>query len=514
MRMRTKDILGKVKLILTAFPVFLAVILSGCGGGGGGSTPASVATISGVVVKGPVSGATVTFFSLNVDGSKATQLGTTTTDASGNYTITLTPAPATPLLAETSGGTYVDEVTNATVMLSATDKLSVALPVGAARAAITPLTDIAAARAQSLAAGGIPLATAIESSNIGVASQYGIADIVTILPPAANNESSAATATRDEKNYALVLAGIAQQANVMGVRVIDLAKALAEDAKDGILDGKNGVTAINIPTINGGSLTLPSTAGTADIQTAINAFISSINNKTNITQVRISSTPVNIGVNTASMPYPSMSVLPAAVSGNAYTAILTAKGGTPPYTCALKAESTMPQGFSLAPSTCQITGTATIATYLRGAVFPSITLTDSAMPANSVDFAPLYLTIDPPPGAWAGTYSGTATVSGCPGTNPVDRPVNGGFNIIIQNGVITGDWIIVGMSPSEPVVIGAVAGNVITFERSWVGPPHLSYSFTGTINGSQANGTWLTAIGFGGCVSTGSGTWSAHSVLQ
>jgi hypothetical protein len=97
------NILGQMKLILTAFPIFLAVILSGCGGGGGGgATPASAATISGVVVKGPVSGAIVTFFSLNADGSKATQLGTTTTDASGNYTITLIPAPATPLLAETS----------------------------------------------------------------------------------------------------------------------------------------------------------------------------------------------------------------------------------------------------------------------------------------------------------------------------------------------------------------------------------------------------------------------------
>jgi hypothetical protein len=148
----------------------------------------------------------------------------------------------------------------------------------------------------------------------------------------------------------------------------------------------------------------------------------------------------------------------------------------------------------------------------RGGIL-SITLTDSAMPANSVDFAPLYLTIDPPPGAWAGTYSGTATVGGCPDTNPVG-PVNGGFNIIIQSGVITGDWIIVGKSPSEPAVIGAVAGNVITFERNFIGPPYLGYSFTGTINGLQANGTWSTVIGLGGCMSIGSGTWSAHSVLQ
>lgn len=489
------------QLIPTAFSIFFAVILSGCSGGSGGdATPATTVTISGSVVKGPVSGATVTFFSLNVDGSKAALLGTTTTDTSGNYTITLTPAPTTPLLAEASGGTYVDEATNATVALAATDKLSVALPVGTIRAAITPLTDIAAARAQFLAAGGTPLATAIDSSNIGVASQYGIADIVTILPPAANNENSAATATRDEKIYALVLAGIVHQANVMGVRAIDITKALAEDAKDGILNGKNGVTAINVP--GGGSLPLPETAGTTEIQTAINIFIASTNNKTNITQIRFPSTPVNIGANTASKPYPSLSVLPATVSGTAYTATLTAKGGTPPYTCTLKTGASLPPEFSLLPNTCQVTGTSPIVTSPSITEPILITLTDSATPANSVDFAPLYLTVDAPPGTlWTGTFSG---VMNCKSYTP-NPPLNEWFSINIQNGVIAGKGVMsyTSMVTVPETVTGEVVGSAITF-RVTINPGGLSflpytYSFTGTISGLQASGTWSVSGDQIGC---------------
>lgn len=414
----------------TALVAFMLLSLFSCGGGGSGESAAPAptnATISGSVVKGPVTGATVTFYSLNADGSKGAQLGTTTTDAGGNFTVTLTPAPTKPFLAETSGGTYVDEATGAAVTLGAADKLSAALPVGTTRATITPLTHIAAARALALAAGGTPLATAVDSSNMGVASQYGIADILTTLPPAADNASSVATSDRSERIYALVLAGIAQQAGSVGVRSIDLAKALAEDAKDGILNGKNGATGINVATIGGGSIPLPVTAGTTDIQTAINAFIASVKNKTNLTQVDIPLTPVKLGVNTAGGFYTSLPVLPAAVSNQAYTAALSAIGGTPPYTCALKAGSALPSGFSLVPSTCQITGTAPLlgagTTMSISAPF-TVTMKDSAVPPVSADLELRITTVYPKPtlapvaGALTVNVSGTTQVASASGGTP------------------------------------------------------------------------------------------------
>jgi hypothetical protein len=385
-----------MRFILSAL---FCVAVAACGGGGsgsvsgsGGDTPAATGTtISGGVMKGPVTGATVTLFSLNADGSNGAKLGTTTTNTNGAFVITLTIAPTTPILAEASGGTYVDEATGATVVLTATDKLTAAMPIGTTYVIVTPLTHIAAARALALAARGTPLATAVDSSNMGVAAQYGIADIIATNPPAANSSTSVALSSRDERIYALVLAGITQQAKSVGVRAIDLAKALAEDAKDGILDGKNGAIAINVTTISGASLPLPATAGTADIQTAINAFIASVNNKTSLTQVKVPLTPVNIGVNAASALYTNMPVLPYVRSGETITTKLTATGGTPPYTCNLKAGSLLPAGFALGPL-CQLTGTAGIVT--NDTIFAPfvITLTDSSTPPNTVDFPPLYLT--------------------------------------------------------------------------------------------------------------------------
>ncbi len=347
-------------------------------------------TISGSVVKGPVTGTTVTFFSLNDDGSKGVTLGTTTTDSNGNYTVTLNPAPTSPFLAETSGGSYVDEATGTISTLLSNDSLSAALLAGTTRATITPLTHIAAARAQALAAAGTPLATAISSSNTGVATQYGIENIITTLPPAANNADRVATSTRAERVYALVLAGFAQQANELNVRPIDLANALAEDAKDGLFDGQNAGAAISVNTIGGASLSLPITAGTTDMQSAINAFIASINNMTNLTQVNMPLTALNLGVNTAGALYGSLPTLPAAESFQSYTTELTATGGTPPYTCALKVGSVLPAGFSLVPSTCQISGTAL---GLESISTPfTVTLTDSAVPPASVDLVELRIT--------------------------------------------------------------------------------------------------------------------------
>ncbi len=378
------------------FSVFIALAvltLAGCGGGGSTPTPTS-ATLTGSVVKGPVVGAAVIFFALNADGSKGAQLGTAITASTGTYTVTLTPAPTTPVLAVATGGTYVDEATGATTTLLAGDTLRAVLPAATTIATVTPLTEIAAARALALAAGGTPLATAVNSSNIAVAQQYNVDNIVTTLPVPANDAARVAIATLAEKQYGLVLAGIAQNAKTLGVRPIDLAAALATDAKDGLLNGTNGGAPINVPLIAGGTFALPVIAGTTNIQTAINAFIASANNKSGLTQMPITLTPVQLGVNTASGLYTTLAVLPAAISGKAYAAGVTATGGTPPYTCALKAGSTLPAGYSLVPNTCQITGTGALlgggTTKTISAPF-TITLTDSAISKVSVDLT-LYLT--------------------------------------------------------------------------------------------------------------------------
>ena len=356
--------------------------------------------LSGSVVKGSVREATVTFFALNPDGKVGAQLGTTVTDASGNYFVTVIPAPTTPFLARSTGGTYVDEATGATSDLLATEGFRAVLPAGTATATLTPLTEIATARALAQAAGGIPLVNAVNAANFTVAQQYNLNNIVTTLPVPPNDVARVAIAPLAERQYGLVLAGIAQDAATLGVRPIDLAIALAADAEDGIFDGLNAGVPINVPRIGVGTLTLPAVAGTADIQTAINAFIVTANNRTGLTTMPIHLTPVQLGINTAATLYTTSTVLPAAVSTRAYTANVTATGGTPPYTCALQAGSKLPAGYALVPNTCQIAG--------RGAIFASgttmtisppftIILTDSASPRAFVPITLYLTTVLPPP---------------------------------------------------------------------------------------------------------------------
>lgn len=70
-----------MKLILAFFPIFVAVLLSGCGGGGGGgsTTPPATSTYS---ISGTVSGAVLQGVIINLTGAATAN---TTTNASGNY---------------------------------------------------------------------------------------------------------------------------------------------------------------------------------------------------------------------------------------------------------------------------------------------------------------------------------------------------------------------------------------------------------------------------------------------
>lgn len=350
------------------------------------ATSAPPTELTGNVVKAPLVGATVNFFALNEDGTKGALLGSTKTDESGSYTVTLNPGPSGPVLAEASGGYYVDEWTGVNTVLTPTDVLTAALPVGTQRATVNPVTHMAATRAQVMAAQGIPLETAVDEANVGVARLFNIPSTINTLPAPANNADEMSTATWIERTYGIILGGIAQLAASLNVRAIDLGEALANDLSDGVLDGRNGTVAIAVPTIGGGQITLPATVR-RDVENAINLFVVSDINKTNLTEVQISSNPapVGIGINTAARFYIPTTVLPAWTENQFGSAQLAASGGEPPYFCSLKASS-LPAGFSL--NGCVISGTppllASGSTMTITTPF-TVTITDSATPQVSAD---------------------------------------------------------------------------------------------------------------------------------
>ncbi len=117
-----------------------AVMLTGlaaCGGGGGStSTTASSATLSGAVIDGKVSGATLTLYS---DQAMTTEVGSGTTDSQGAFDVTLTVTTAPdPIYIKSTGGIDIDTGLAAPTMLFVGNTTGAN---GLSSFNITPLTD-------------------------------------------------------------------------------------------------------------------------------------------------------------------------------------------------------------------------------------------------------------------------------------------------------------------------------------------------------------------------------------
>ena len=263
--------------ILLGFLV--AAAMTACGGGGGGapSTPntnETSAVIIGQAIKGPISNGTVTAYDLTSSGTKGSALGATTTDANGNYSLTLSYTG--PALLEVTGGSYIDEASRQTVNVPTAPGsglqavLSNVATGSTIQAQITPLTSMAAARAQAMN-GGLTLAN-IDAANQQVATHFGGIDILNTQPINPLLADSARGTTQIAVNYGLILAGLSEEAQTLGLAdPFDLVRALAQDFSDGVFNGKSGSTPI---LLNGSAMN--AATGTAGLSTGISDFSADI----------------------------------------------------------------------------------------------------------------------------------------------------------------------------------------------------------------------------------------------
>lgn len=236
----------KFSLLLLSLTAWI-LMLTACGGGGGdgdsssGTPPSSTnsVTIRGNAVKGPVSGATIAAFAINADGAPGEMIGSTQTDGSGNFSMTLNRASG-PLMIQMSGGSYMDEATGTNMTMLANDVMTSAIPSisGSTLAGvqITPLTSMA----QSLAAhtpGGMN-AENITRANAAVGQYFGVGDILMIHPMDPMVNGSGARATEDMKNYGMSIAAMSQYARDIGMPYSSgMVTAMMNDATDGRMDG-------------------------------------------------------------------------------------------------------------------------------------------------------------------------------------------------------------------------------------------------------------------------------------
>ena len=368
-----------------------------------------------VLLASPVVGASVSLRPLGADGSLGAALpATATTDGLGGFSFSLATAPASPLVAMTSGGTCADLVTGAALVLQAGQALSAVVPVGTTQVAITPLTNMAASRARALAAAGSTPGAAAAAANAGVGRQFQIADVLETLPPAANNALQVSLATLDQRAYALVLAGLDQEASQRAVGEMALVSALALDLADGLLDGLAGSAAVPL-----GAGTLGPAAGPPGLQAAIAAFAASSLNQTGLTTQPVLAAAAPVGVSGAL--YVAIGGLPAWRSGQAGTARVTASSATA--TCVF---SGLPAWLTAAG--CTLSGTAPIlaAGTTRSVSAPfTVTVTDggssqiATLTVTVVQAAPALTLVQPAPGGTVGqAYDASLVASATGGSAP------------------------------------------------------------------------------------------------
>jgi hypothetical protein len=253
-----------------------ALLLAGCGGGGSGSsgssgvssgvssgggidatTPSAQGTsMSGNVVKGPVSGATVQAFAVS-GGVMGAPISSTTTDVNGAFTMPMGNY-AGPVMLQMNGGTYTDEATGSPMAMGPGDMMTAVLPTIAAGTtvsgvAVTPLTAMAQAMAQRMP-GGLTDAN-IAAANTAVGNYFMVHDIVHTQPINPLVPGSATGATPDMMNYGMTLAAMSQYAKGAGMTSSSgFVTAMMNDASDGVIDGKASGAAVTMGGMSGGGM--------------------------------------------------------------------------------------------------------------------------------------------------------------------------------------------------------------------------------------------------------------------
>jgi len=205
-----------VKSTWTRHLVGAAVLaaLAACGGGGGGTanntggSTEPTASVTGVAAKGLMKFAKVVV----KNALTGAVLKETTTDATGNYTVTGLPV-GTAVLVEVSsvaGTKIVDEATNAEFDAPSDLTLraaTVADAAGAASVQVTPFSEMAVAKA--IAAGGLSKDN-IEAANADVRAFVGF-DVLSVKPEF-EVDSGSNKPTKPKNAAALLLASVSQMA--------------------------------------------------------------------------------------------------------------------------------------------------------------------------------------------------------------------------------------------------------------------------------------------------------------
>ena len=259
--------------------MMLMALLGACGGSGGNSaTPTT--KVSGLVLAGPTSGATVT-----VKKTDGTEVGRSLPSGSdGSFSVDIpTTAFTDDLVFEASNGTFDDEVEQTPSGKGvALGKLSAHITAGSLASGSNVTIDPSSTIIRKLVAGGKSKAAA----EVSFAMAFGYTPDCSVKPAFATMSS----ASSDKQRLAgLRVAAFSQLTKDLindPAKQFELIDALGEDLKDDKLDGKNSAGPVKTTS----NLTIPEDIGNR-FTAALVAFQASSLNKSKMTPDKIGALP-------------------------------------------------------------------------------------------------------------------------------------------------------------------------------------------------------------------------------
>ena len=325
--------------------------LSACGGAsnvGGSSTPppppVPTGSISGATFDGLISNGTVIVYDFTT-GAKGAQLGQTTSDSTGLYTLPI-QVVSRPLLLEITGGTYSEEASGIQVTLKAAQKLTALVNYTTGtpmQVAVTTFTHLAAGLAAYEIKNGKAVAAAITDSNQRISALTGF-DVATTLPKQIINLSNANAALTPELKAGFLAGAISSwtsknmpNAGVLHLAPftsIDFAQLLFQDISvDGLLDGMGLDSSSKPMQLSFGVIPLSVDTYRYGLGMAILDIAGNANNKTGLTPINVLSFAQNfannkdaifnnIPVRLVALPAPPKVIPAGLVSGTTFDGLI------------------------------------------------------------------------------------------------------------------------------------------------------------------------------------------------
>ncbi len=260
--------------------LYITILMSGCGSSGSGGS--SVATISGSVVAGPVSGAKIT-----VKTTAGTVVaGPVTSGSDGSYTVAIpTSELVNDLVFEAGSGTFDDEAEQSDSGKGVTMGTLSAYTNGGSLASGSQVTiDPSSTIIRKMIAGGKSKAAADSDFN----TAFGYTPDSSVRPAFVNMS----TASTDKQRLAGIrIAAFSQLTKDLindPSKQFEMIDAMGDDLSDGVLDGKKTSGAVNMAS----GTAIPEDIGNR-FTAALVAFQASPLNKSKLTADKIGPLPFN-----------------------------------------------------------------------------------------------------------------------------------------------------------------------------------------------------------------------------